>query len=396
MGSHQDLDRLFPALEGQDPRAVSSLYDRMLARVFKSGHTGATFGGVGAFDSALWDLKAKLAGEPLWRLLGGARPVRARLRLGARHRPRRRAARRPSTRRWPTAASRAASSRAGGMSRTTSADSRSWRTHCAATPRAPPSCSTRTSRGTSSRPCGTSPRSRSSVDLTWIEEPLRRWDAAGHARLSASVRAAVATGENLTGPRAVPAAASTRAPSTSCRRAPCGASPTSCASRSRPTDATCRSARWDSPPTTPIARGGRRGAQPPLRRGAGPRRPVRRHPRPGVRRRRHRARRCAGRGHHDRRGGDRRAPASPPRGSLPRDRTCGRAARGCGSSRTRAGRHDAAATRTSPHPGAAGRALHRDVPASRARTVHCCSTPGSTRASTGTLLPVPRRRSAST
>jgi L-alanine-DL-glutamate epimerase-like enolase superfamily enzyme len=37
------------------------------------------------------------------------------------------------------------------------------------------------------------------VDLTWIEEPLRRWDAAGHARLSRSVNAAVATGENLTG-----------------------------------------------------------------------------------------------------------------------------------------------------------------------------------------------------
>ena len=36
-------------------------------------------------------------------------------------------------------------------------------------------------------------------DLTWIEEPLRRWDAAGHARLSRAVRAAVATGENLTG-----------------------------------------------------------------------------------------------------------------------------------------------------------------------------------------------------
>src|SRR5699024_12127475 len=37
------------------------------------------------------------------------------------------------------------------------------------------------------------------VDLTWIEEPLRRWDATGHARLSRAVKAAVATGENLTG-----------------------------------------------------------------------------------------------------------------------------------------------------------------------------------------------------
>ena len=62
---------LFPALEGEDPRAVSALYDRMLGRVFKAGHAGTTFGGIGSFDMALWDLKAKIAGEPLWRLLGG-------------------------------------------------------------------------------------------------------------------------------------------------------------------------------------------------------------------------------------------------------------------------------------------------------------------------------------
>ena len=71
MGSHQDLAQIFPAIEGEDPRAVSALYDRMLARVFKASHAGATFGGIGTFDMALWDIKAKLAGEPLWRLLGG-------------------------------------------------------------------------------------------------------------------------------------------------------------------------------------------------------------------------------------------------------------------------------------------------------------------------------------
>jgi hypothetical protein len=37
------------------------------------------------------------------------------------------------------------------------------------------------------------------LDLTWIEEPLRRWDAEGHAIVSRSVKTAVATGENLTG-----------------------------------------------------------------------------------------------------------------------------------------------------------------------------------------------------
>jgi L-alanine-DL-glutamate epimerase-like enolase superfamily enzyme len=36
-------------------------------------------------------------------------------------------------------------------------------------------------------------------DLTWIEEPVRRWDVAGHASVRQHVRAAVASGENLTG-----------------------------------------------------------------------------------------------------------------------------------------------------------------------------------------------------
>jgi L-alanine-DL-glutamate epimerase-like enolase superfamily enzyme len=37
------------------------------------------------------------------------------------------------------------------------------------------------------------------MDLTWVEEPLRRWDAAGLAALRGKVRAAIASGENLTG-----------------------------------------------------------------------------------------------------------------------------------------------------------------------------------------------------
>jgi L-alanine-DL-glutamate epimerase-like enolase superfamily enzyme len=71
-GSDHGVDELFRAIEGEDPRGVSALYDRMLAHVFKAGHAGATFGGIGTLDAALWDLKAKAAGEPLWRLLGAA------------------------------------------------------------------------------------------------------------------------------------------------------------------------------------------------------------------------------------------------------------------------------------------------------------------------------------
>ena len=60
LGAHADIERVFPAIEGEDPRAVSTLYDRMLAHVFKTGHAGATYGAIGAVDMALWDLKAKM------------------------------------------------------------------------------------------------------------------------------------------------------------------------------------------------------------------------------------------------------------------------------------------------------------------------------------------------
>jgi L-alanine-DL-glutamate epimerase-like enolase superfamily enzyme len=37
------------------------------------------------------------------------------------------------------------------------------------------------------------------LDLTWVEEPVRRWDAEGLAAVGRGIRASVATGENLTG-----------------------------------------------------------------------------------------------------------------------------------------------------------------------------------------------------
>jgi Enolase C-terminal domain-like len=38
-----------------------------------------------------------------------------------------------------------------------------------------------------------------SFDLTWIEEPVRRWDVRGHASLRQHVRAAVASGPGRPG-----------------------------------------------------------------------------------------------------------------------------------------------------------------------------------------------------
>ena len=65
-------------LLGEDPRGVRGLWNRMVDYVFKGGHRGEAAAAVSALDIALWDLKARLNGEPLWKTLGASSPkVRA-------------------------------------------------------------------------------------------------------------------------------------------------------------------------------------------------------------------------------------------------------------------------------------------------------------------------------
>ena len=61
---------LFPAIEGEDPRDVVGLWARLNDWVHKMGNRGDANAALSALDIAMWDLKAKLADEPLWRTLG--------------------------------------------------------------------------------------------------------------------------------------------------------------------------------------------------------------------------------------------------------------------------------------------------------------------------------------
>ena len=61
---------LAPVLIGQDPFAIDWLWDRMFWQVRSYGRKGAAFCAISAVDIALWDLKAKALGLPLYRLLG--------------------------------------------------------------------------------------------------------------------------------------------------------------------------------------------------------------------------------------------------------------------------------------------------------------------------------------
>ena len=63
---------LAPELIGKDPLDHAVLLDLALHKFVKLGPEGALTGALAAIDIALWDLKGKLLGQPIYKLLGGA------------------------------------------------------------------------------------------------------------------------------------------------------------------------------------------------------------------------------------------------------------------------------------------------------------------------------------
>ena len=61
-----------PRLIGQDPLDHAVLLDTLFHSLVKLGPEGALTGALAAIDIALWDLKGKLTGLPLYKLMGGA------------------------------------------------------------------------------------------------------------------------------------------------------------------------------------------------------------------------------------------------------------------------------------------------------------------------------------
>src|SRR6185369_308945 len=198
LGSHLAAETLFAAIEGEDPRAVTALYDRMLRQTFKAGHAGALFGSIGALDTALWDIKATLAGEPLWRLLGGReRTVPAYAsgldigldddQLVAVYQQ------------YADHGLRAAKLKGGldverdrhrlALVRDVLANTHGGR------PGLMLDANESWTRKQAVRHVAELERT---FDLTWVEEPVRRWDADGLAAVGRGIRASIATGENLT------------------------------------------------------------------------------------------------------------------------------------------------------------------------------------------------------
>src|SRR3954454_12832770 len=200
MGPLAELDSVFAAIDGEDPRATVALYDRMLRYSFKAGHSGVVFGTIGALDTALWDIKAKAAGQPLWRLLGGRdRTVPAYAsgldialtdeELAATYKT------------YAERGLRAAKLK-GGLD----VDRDLARLTIVRDVLAEANPGVRPGLMLDANECWTRKQAvrhvaqlERSLELIWVEEPVRRWDAEGMVAVGRAVRASVAAGENLSG-----------------------------------------------------------------------------------------------------------------------------------------------------------------------------------------------------
>lgn len=188
--------RLFHLLEGEDPRSVVGLWQRMVDFVFKGGNEGEMNGAINAIDIALWDLKAKLAEEPLWLTLG-AREGRTKAYASGIdmcldddalfHFYSRMADRGVDSGKLKVGLDMDADLRRLGIMREALS---------AASPR-PRLLIDSNEYWSAKEAVQRIQRIERDFDITWAEEPARRWDYEGLKLVSRNVSAAVATGENL-------------------------------------------------------------------------------------------------------------------------------------------------------------------------------------------------------
>ena len=156
-----------PAIKGDDPLANERIWDKLYWTLTPRGQTGFGAQALSAVDTALWDIKGKALGQPLWRLhrrcaRAGASVCHLRVRLSSTASnwpPRRSCGCRRATAgsRWWSATRPCSGANGGRWRRSSGRMPRGWR-RCGR-PSAPMSSSTSTpiAASTSITPCG-SPR----------------------------------------------------------------------------------------------------------------------------------------------------------------------------------------------------------------------------------------------
>jgi L-alanine-DL-glutamate epimerase-like enolase superfamily enzyme len=190
---HRLVDEL---LVGQDPRGVRGLWQMMNDAAFKGGNRGLIGDAISSIDVALWDLKSKSYNEPLWKTLGASSPyVRAYasgidLSLNDDE----------ITEFYTSMASLGI--RGGKLKVGVDLDADERRLGLMydalkTSGKRPELMIDSNEYWSPKQAIRHISRLEERFDLTWVEEPARRWDYRGLRQVSESVKAAVATGENL-------------------------------------------------------------------------------------------------------------------------------------------------------------------------------------------------------
>lgn len=181
-------------LLGEDPNDIPRLYDKLLWSGASVGRSGVAVQAIAALDIALWDLKAKRAGLPLAKLLGGHRDaVRTYNTSGG--------FLQADIAEVKENASRAMESGIGGIKLKVGLPDeqadllrvRAMREHLGDDTPLMVDANQQWDRVRALR-IG---RTLEEFHLTWIEEPLDAYDAQGHAALTRALDTPIATGEML-------------------------------------------------------------------------------------------------------------------------------------------------------------------------------------------------------
>jgi L-alanine-DL-glutamate epimerase-like enolase superfamily enzyme len=68
------IETFAPLLVGEDPLEVESLFEKMCSKSLFWAKAGLPLAVVGVLENALWDIRGKAMGKPVWELLGGENP----------------------------------------------------------------------------------------------------------------------------------------------------------------------------------------------------------------------------------------------------------------------------------------------------------------------------------
>lgn len=196
IGARDVIHSFEPLILGQDPRGVRGLWKKMVDHVFKGGNVGIINDAISTIDVALWDLKAKANNEPLWRTLGASEP-RVKAYASGIDLP---LSDQEIAEFYGRMAAKGVSAGKLKIGLDMDFDLRRIQIMKDALSKASkrPNLMVDINEYWSPKQAIRHIREiEEQFELTWVEEPARRWDYRGLRLVSRSIKAAVATGENL-------------------------------------------------------------------------------------------------------------------------------------------------------------------------------------------------------